>query len=75
MQAVLDGNPDEDIVNLIHKLHGSSSYSGVPRLKQLCNYLEGQLRNGTTAADLEPEWLELLDEFENVRREATAYIG
>ncbi|QBH97111.1 two-component sensor histidine kinase BarA [Limnobaculum zhutongyuii] len=74
VQAVLDGNKDDDIVNIIHKLHGSCSYSGVPRLKQLCQYLESQLRNGTPAEDLEPEWMELLDEFENVRREAVDFI-
>ncbi|MDR0806492.1 MAG: two-component sensor histidine kinase BarA [Enterobacteriaceae bacterium] len=74
VRAILDGKQDDDMVNLIHKLHGSSSYSGVPRLKQLCQYLETQLRNGVPAEDLEPEWLELLDEFENVRREAQRFI-
>lgn len=74
IRAILDGKKDDDIVNVIHKLHGSCSYSGVPRLKQLCQYLESQLRNGVSQEDLEPEWFELLDEFENVRKEAKSFI-
>ena len=42
----------------------------MPRLKKLCHTLESQLRAGTAAEDLEPELLELLDEMDNVAREA-----
>lgn len=41
VQALLDGHPDDSILDLIHKLHGRCSYNGVPRLKQLCFYLDG----------------------------------
>ncbi len=75
VQHVLDGAQDDSIVDIIHKLHGSCSYSGVPRLKDACNYIEQQLRNGATAEELEPEWLELLDEIENVQREGTKKLG
>lgn len=74
VRNVLDGNKDDTLIDTVHKLHGSCSYSGVPRLKQLCQYLENQLRKGTPAEDLEPEWLELLDEFDNVRNEAPRYL-
>ncbi|VEA71881.1 Signal transduction histidine-protein kinase BarA [Serratia rubidaea] len=66
VQAVLDGAQDDTLLDLIHKLHGSCSYSGVPRLKQLCSTLNKQLRQGVAIGDLEPEWLELLDEIELV---------
>lgn len=77
VQALLVGteDPDQSILDLIHKLHGSCSYSGVPRLKQLCFYLEQQLRQGTNSQDLEPEWLELLDEIELVKTEAGFQLG
>ncbi|TQI78883.1 Hpt sensor hybrid histidine kinase [Serratia fonticola] len=75
VKALLDGGPDEGILDLIHKLHGSCSYSGVPRLKQLCFYLEQQLRQGVSSSDLEPEWLELLDEIELVKTEASFQLG
>jgi two-component system sensor histidine kinase BarA len=55
---------------IIHKLHGSASYSGVPRLKQLCQQLEGSLHQASDIAALEPELLELSDEMANVAREA-----
>lgn len=74
VNAVAQGEPDEDILSLIHKLHGSCSYSGVPRLKQLCFYLEQQLRKNIPARELEPEWFELLDEIENVSREAQLHL-
>jgi len=75
VKAVLEGEGDDTILDLIHKLHGSCSYSGVPRLKQLCFYLEQQLRQGVSNGDLEPEWLELLDEIELVETEAKFQLG
>ncbi|MEH2922482.1 two-component sensor histidine kinase BarA [Samsonia erythrinae] len=70
----LNGQTDENIIELIHKLHGSCSYSGVPRLKRICRYLEQQLSKGIHASELEPEWLELLDEIENVNKAAQPHI-
>ena len=67
-------NP-EGLVDLIHKLHGSCGYSGVPRMKNLCQLIEQQLRSGTKEEDLEPELLELLDEMDNVAREASKILG
>lgn len=54
--------------DIIHKLHGSASYSGVPRLKQLCLQLEQSLRTHHSIPSVEPELLELLDEMENVAK-------
>ena len=62
-------------MEIIHKLHGSTGYSGVPRLKKLCHLIEQQLRSGTPATELEPEMLELLDEMDNVAREARKILG
>ncbi len=44
VEEQLVGEQPEGLVDLIHKLHGSCSYSGVPRLKKLCHTLESQLR-------------------------------
>lgn len=74
VNALTQGKKDDDILALIHKLHGSCSYSGVPRLKQLCFYIEQQLRKNVSAEALEPEWYELLDEIGNVTREANAHL-
>ena len=71
----LVGENPEGLVDLIHKLHGSCGYSGVPRMKNLCQLIEQQLRSGTQEEDLEPEFLELLDEMDNVAREAKRILG
>ncbi|EDS2266520.1 two-component sensor histidine kinase BarA [Salmonella enterica] len=60
---------------LVHKLHGSCGYSGVPRMKNLCQLIEQQLRSGVHEEELEPEFLELLDEMDNVAREAKKILG
>ena len=75
VNAVLNDQPVTDITASIHTLHGSCSYSGVPRLKKLCRELEQQLRHGVAPAELEPEWLELLDEIANVRHEAAEVLS
>ncbi|MEI8598406.1 Hpt domain-containing protein [Vibrio sp. M60_M31a] len=45
----------EELIHVIHKLHGSSSYCGVPRLKSLCATLEQALRSGAELDDGGPE--------------------
>lgn len=75
IETLLAGHPVADTLPLIHKLHGSCGYSGVPRLKQLSYTLETALRKGTDVLELEPEWLELLDEIANVRRAAQAHLS
>lgn len=75
VEEQLVGENPEDLVDAIHKLHGSCGYSGVPRLKNLCHLLEQHLRSGTPESELEPEFLELLDEMDNVTREAMKVLG
>ncbi|PKH19998.1 two-component sensor histidine kinase BarA [Enterobacterales bacterium CwR94] len=60
---------------IIHKLHGSASYSGVPHLKRLCMQLEKQLRQENHVQAVEPELFELLDEMANVARQANEFLG
>lgn len=75
VEEQLVGETPEGLLEAIHKLHGSCSYSGVPRLKHLCSLLEHQMRNGSMPEALEPEFLELLDEMDNVTREAKRMLG
>ncbi|MFP1733122.1 two-component sensor histidine kinase BarA [Lonsdalea quercina] len=75
IEAQLNGQHQASLLETIHKLHGSCSYSGVPRLKQHCAYLEQQLRRGVIAEALEPEWLELLDEMAHVEKAAGQYLA
>lgn len=59
-QAIAEHN-DTELLQQIHKLHGACCYTGVPRLKQLAELLETQLKQGKKMAQLEPELLELDD--------------
>ncbi|AIX72728.1 MAG: two-component sensor histidine kinase BarA [Mixta calida] len=70
VEQSLADNRQYGLREIIHKLHGSASYSGVPRMKQLCRQIEHSLRISGDVAALEPELLELLDEMDNVAQEA-----
>ncbi len=70
-----DEYPASDLLHHIHKLHGSCSYSGVPRLKKVCETLEQALRSGATVEDVEPELFELQDEMEKVKESAEPFLG
>ncbi|NMV21950.1 hypothetical protein HKB23_05980, partial [Vibrio parahaemolyticus] len=67
--------PRDELIHVIHKLHGSSSYCGVPRLKSLCATLEHALRSGVELAELEPELFELQDEMVKVTATAQFYLN
>jgi len=75
LEQQLFGNNPQGIQDIIHKLHGSCSYSGVPRLKKLCFILETELSKGVSPEALEPEILELLDEMDNVTHAAQQYLN
>jgi two-component system sensor histidine kinase BarA len=64
----------EQLIHHVHKLHGSSSYCGVPRLKKVCAELEKALRSGAVIEDIEPELFELQDEMEKVTASAAPYL-
>jgi len=64
----------EQLIHHVHKLHGSCSYSGVPRLKKVCATIEKQLRSGASIEDIEPELFELQDEMEKVTASAEPYL-
>ncbi len=71
----LASNDSNALRVVIHKLHGSASYSGVPRMKDLCMQLEKSLLAGSDIADIEPELLELQDEMDNVENQANQLLS
>ncbi|PTP58730.1 two-component sensor histidine kinase BarA [Vibrio splendidus] len=74
-KAIEDSDyPVEALIHIIHKMHGSSSYSGVPRLKSVCATIEKELRSGTSVEDIEPELFELQDELDKVQATAIHYL-
>jgi len=75
VESAMASNDVVGLREIIHKLHGSASYSGVPRLKQLCQQLEKSLHQESDIEALEPELLELSDEMANVAREARKLLA
>ncbi|MDP5188010.1 MAG: response regulator [Alishewanella sp.] len=59
-QAIRD-NDQQMLLHALHKLHGGCCYTGVPRLKNLLEALETQLKRGANIKLLEPELSELDD--------------
>ncbi len=64
----------EELLHHVHKLHGSCSYCGVPRLKKVCETLEKGLRSSAELVEMEPELFELQDEMEKVTASAAPYL-
>ncbi len=56
----------DELLTIIHKLHGSCSYCGVPKLRSLCATIEQALRSQAPLGEIEPELFELQDEMEKV---------
>ncbi|KFI10059.1 two-component sensor histidine kinase BarA [Vibrio coralliilyticus] len=69
-----DDFDSETLIHHVHKLHGSSSYCGVPRLKKVCATIEKALLSGASLEDIEPELFELQDEMEKVTASAAPYL-
>jgi two-component system sensor histidine kinase BarA len=71
---LLQGIEEPEILDWVHKLHGGTLCSGVPRLSALCHTLESQLRQGAAYHALIPEWLALLDEFTAIEQAAVHWL-
>ena len=74
LQMLLDFLPE--VRNKVEEqLVGENPEGLVDLMKNLCQLIEQQLRSGTKEEDFEPELLELLDEMDNVAREASKILG
>ena len=73
-EAIQDNVEHEIFAQKVHKFHGGCSYSGVPKLKNIASIIEKELKEGLSPHLLEPELLELLDELDNVEKEAQVYL-
>lgn len=66
ISCALVNQDTEQLKALIHKLNGASCYTGVPSLTNICQELETQLKNNIALEELEPEFLELFEQIEQV---------
>ncbi len=70
IQRALDDRTASELLSVVHKFHGACCYTGVPKLKRLAEVIETQLKQSASLDDVEPEVLELVDEMENLMRDA-----
>ncbi len=64
-----------ELKSLIHKLNGACCYTGVPNLSTVCQELETQLKKGADLDDLEPEFLDLFEQIEQVLMQAPKVLA
>lgn len=70
INLALDKDDHGQLLTVVHKFHGACCYTGVPKLKNLAESIETMLKSQDDIAMVEPEVLELLDEFENLQSAA-----
>jgi two-component system, NarL family, sensor histidine kinase BarA len=75
IQQALVTHDVAQVLQQVHKLHGACCYSGVPRLKNLAELLETQLKQGKSLIQLEPEFLELDDILQALWQESQHWAG
>ncbi|NRA55707.1 MAG: two-component sensor histidine kinase BarA [Gammaproteobacteria bacterium] len=65
----------DNLLKIIHKLHGACCYTGVPQLKTLAHSIETALKRHTDIGNIEPELLEILDELQLVATVGTNLLN
>ncbi|MBD1575153.1 two-component sensor histidine kinase BarA [Vibrio sp. S11_S32] len=66
---------EAELLAIVHKLHGSCAYCGVPKLQNVCATIETALRAEQSIEDIEPELFELQDEMAKIVQAADEYLG
>jgi len=74
MESLMRSKQVEPLIQLVHKLHGASCYTGVPYIKQLTELIETELKHGKTIEQLEPELFELQDRLQSLLAEAAGWV-
>lgn len=65
---------EPELLAIIHKLHGSCAYCGVPKLQNICAAIETALRSNLLIESIEPELFELQDEMNKIVQAADEYL-
>lgn len=73
MQKFIANDQREALIQLIHKLHGGTCYTGVPHIKQLSEFIEIQLKEGNNISQLEPELFDLEDQLQSLLAESATW--
>ena len=75
IETAVSSQDSEELLRVIHKLHGACCYTGVPQLKELAHSIETALKQKSSLVDIEPEILEILDELKLVATIGTTFLN
>ena len=75
IENAMSEQDSEQLLRVIHKLHGACCYTGVPQLKKLAHSIETALKTKSSLVAIEPEILEILDELQLVATIGTTILN
>ncbi|MFC0048825.1 two-component sensor histidine kinase BarA [Rheinheimera tilapiae] len=70
LEKYRESNQRDALIQLVHKLHGATCYTGVPHIKALSETIETQLKTGASLLQLEPELFDLTDQLQDLLAES-----
>ncbi len=70
LEKFRESNQRDALIQLVHKLHGATCYTGVPHIKALSETIETQLKTGASLLKLEPELFDLADQLQDLLEES-----
>jgi two-component system sensor histidine kinase BarA len=57
-----------DLLNSVHKVHGGTRYTGVPKLRSICHNFESAIKEDAPDSELEALYQAFMDEVEVIKR-------
>jgi two-component system sensor histidine kinase BarA len=75
LEKYRESNQRDALIQLIHKLHGATCYTGVPHIKALSETIETQLKTGASLLQLEPELFDLADQLQDLLAESQRWAS
>ena len=70
LEKYRESNQRDALIQLVHKLHGATCYTGVPHIKALSETIETHLKTGASLMQLEPELFDLADQLQDLLEES-----
>lgn len=62
LEAAMDAEQRDSVLQIVHKLHGACCYTGVPGIRKLTETIETALKSGAVLTQVEPELFDLQDQ-------------
>jgi len=67
IKEAMENNARNDLLNTVHKVHGGTRYTGVPKLRQICHDFESAIKEDASTEELETLYQSFLTETDSVK--------